>query len=105
MEREVICNLTEENFDHKTGRGTMIVDFWAPWCGPCRSQSGILDGMVQRGELPDGVSIGKVNVDEQPELAMRYDVSAIPTLLVFKEGRQVERLEGVQSAERLVASL
>jgi len=89
--------LTEESFDEvvlKQGRAALI-DLWAPWCGPCRALSPLVEELA--GEFSGRVTVGKVNTDENPGLAARYGVSAIPTLLFFNRGALVGRLVGVQS--------
>jgi thioredoxin 1 len=81
----------------------VLVDFWAPWCGPCRVQLPIVDeiGRSETGRA----RVVKVNVDEQPQLAMRFGVTSIPTLLVFSKGQVRERFVGVQSAATLRTAL
>lgn len=81
-----IQHLNKENFDGTIQSGTVLVDFWATWCGPCRMQAPILEQLDAK-QLP-GLTIGKVDVDEQPELANRYGITSIPTLVVFKTVRQ-----------------
>ena len=76
-----IQHLTEENFDAVTGEGRSLVDFWATWCGPCRMQAPILEQLD--GELEGSVKICKVDIDEQPELARRFGIMSIPTLVTI----------------------
>ena len=76
----------------------VFVDFWASWCGPCKMQAPIFDAVAEENE---GVVFGKVNVDEEQELALAYGVSTIPTLILFKGGQQVTRLVGVHSEDDL----
>ncbi|GGI65383.1 thioredoxin [Enterococcus alcedinis] len=97
-------NLTTETFDQTIATGVHLVDFWAPWCGPCRMQNPILDELTSE-MTSDQVQISKINVDEQGPLAARFGIQSIPTLLVFKDGQMVERLMGVQPKQKLQAVL
>ena len=81
----------------------VLVDFWATWCGPCRQIAPVIDDLAVKYQ--GKVSIGKVNVEEQPELAQRYGINAIPTLLLFKAGEVVERFQGVPPRSKLEAVL
>lgn len=83
--------------------GTVLVDFWAPWCGPCRMQTPILEGIAK--ELNGRARIVKLNTDENPQTARQYGINSIPTLILFKDGKEVERMVGVQPAESLKRKL
>lgn len=77
------------------GTGVVLVDFWASWCGPCRMVGPIIDQLAE--EYAGKVTVGKVNVDEESALASEFAVVSIPTIIVFKDGKQVEKLVGVRS--------
>ncbi len=78
-----------------------LIDFWAPWCGPCKAVAPALERLA--GELPDQLRIGKVNVDEAADLAAQFGVRSIPTLVLFRDGQRVAQKVGVQSADALRA--
>lgn len=88
-------NITKENFQEEVIRSEkpVLLDFWAPWCGPCRMVAPLLDEIA--GERSD-LKVGKVNVDEQPELARQFGVISIPTLAVVKEGQVVNQVVGAR---------
>jgi thioredoxin 1 len=96
MASKNIQELTAETFQKTVGDGVSLVDFWAPWCGPCRMQGPILEEVAQ--DVPEGVVVAKVNVDESPALAIRFGVQSIPTLLVLHDGEVVKQFVGVQTA-------
>ncbi len=84
-------------------QGTVLVDFWAPWCGPCRMQTPIVEGIAK--ELNGNARIVKLNTDENPGVARQFGISSIPTLILFRDGKEVERMVGVQPAESLKRKL
>ncbi len=97
-----VITVTNENFASEViaSDKPVLVDFWATWCPPCRMQSPIVDELAE--ERAD-IKVGKVNVDEQPELAEKFDVQNIPTLIIFKGGKAVRVLVGLRSKEQLLA--
>ena len=99
-----LINLTNENFDVEAVKSDkpVLIDFWAPWCAPCRALGPTIEELAR--ECTD-YKICKVNVDEQPELARRYQVSSIPTLLLFRSGKPVAKSVGYCEKERLIALL
>ncbi|MDR3552776.1 MAG: thioredoxin [Clostridia bacterium] len=81
----------------------VLIDFWAPWCGPCRMQSPVIEELAR--ELSGSAVIAKVNVDESPELAATFGVMSIPTLIVLRHGKVIERMVGVQRKDRLLDAI
>ena len=98
-----IVNATDQTFKSEVEKGAVLVDFWAPWCGPCKMIAPVLEELDQ--ELGDKLKIVKVNVDENPEVASEYGVMSIPTLFLFKENEVVEKWVGFQPKEALLEQL
>ena len=99
-----VLHVNRESFEKIIAQDgkTVLVDFWATWCGPCRMLSPIVDEVAEeRGDI----KVGKVNVDEQPELAGQFAVMSIPTLLVFRDGKVVNQSIGAVPKERILAML
>jgi len=105
MASEKIVTLTNENFDQEALQSPIpvLVDFWASWCGPCRMIAPIIDQLAE--EYEGKVKVGKVNVDEQRELAGKYRVMSIPTLFVFKDGQVVDKIIGARPKAELEAMI
>nr|WP_320132617.1 thioredoxin [uncultured Holophaga sp.] len=104
MASAAVLNITTAAFDKvKALQQPVLIDFWAPWCGPCRTQGPILDQVAE--QVGDRAVVGKVNVDEESALAQQFGVQAIPTLVVLKQGQIAQRFTGVQDAATLVAAL
>jgi thioredoxin 1 len=98
-----IKDLTADDFAVTIAIGTVLVDFWAPWCGPCKTQTPILDRVAEK--IGAMAVIAKVNVDENPALAAQYSVRSIPTLVLFKDGKRVNTYIGVQQEAALLEIL
>jgi thioredoxin 1 len=102
-DHEKILTLTDKNFQHQTSNKVVLVDFWAAWCGPCRVMAPVLNEIA--GELKGNQYIGKVNVEQYQSLAGKFKVRGIPTLVLFKNGKEVNRFVGVKSKEFLVKQI
>ncbi len=98
-----ILELTEANFNDAVASGVILVDFWATWCSPCRMQGAVLDKLAP--ELGDKARIGKVNVDDNQSLAVRFRVQSIPALFLFKDGQIVKEFSGLTRATDLLAAI
>ena len=98
-----IKTLNEHNFDHQIKRGVILVELWAPWCLSCKAMAPTLNELAE--EVTGNTSIGKLNIDNPQTVSLRYNVKKIPTLLLFKNGEEVKRFNGIQSKEILMKEI
>jgi thioredoxin 1 len=102
---ETVMELTEHDFDFYIGQSALpvLVDFWAPWCGPCQMIAPVLERMAE--EFAGRAVVTKVNVDDEPGLAQRFGIRSIPTMILFVDGEPVDRINGVVPAEVIASKL
>ncbi len=100
---EMVKELNSGEFENKIKKGITLVDFWAPWCGPCKVQGGILEEVSQ--SLGSQADVAKVNVDEIKNIAAKYNVQGIPTLILFQDGSEIKRFIGLQKKDTLIEEI
>ena len=98
-----IVTLTTDNFVDETGKGVVMVDFWATWCVPCRAMAPVIEEIAD--QTIGKVKVGKVDIDQNGPLANKFGIQSIPTVLIFKDGQLMETFIGVQSKAALVNAL
>ena len=94
-----IITLTDKNFNQQIRNKRVLVDFWAEWCGPCKMMAPILNELAE--ELPEGQAVGKLNVEEYQSMAQKFQVRGIPTMILFENGREINRFVGVKTKDFL----
>jgi thioredoxin 1 len=102
-DHQKIITLTDTNFQHQTRNKVVLVDFWAAWCGPCRMMAPVLNEIA--GELKSNHYVGKVNVEQYQSLAGKFKIRGIPTMVLFRNGVEVNRFVGVKSKEFLIKQI
>ena len=105
MENSVAIMLTESNFDREINQNDkpVLVDFWAEWCGPCKLIAPLIDEIAR--EKNGSVTVGKVNIDENQNLSFKFNIRAIPTLLIFKNGQVRDQVTGMTSKKDLLSRI
>lgn len=98
-----VLDLTDANFEATTKTGATLIDFWAPWCPPCRMQGPIIEKFAE--SAPPGLTVAKLNVDDNPKVASKFSVNNIPTLIIIKDGKEVKRMVGLQQEMALTAAV
>ena len=98
-----VKNLDISNFEQEIKTGIVVIDFWAPWCGPCLTQAHILEQMAPK--VIGKATVAKVNVDSTADIASKFDIRGIPTIIIFKDGVPVKKFTGVQLEKTLLAAI
>jgi thioredoxin 1 len=98
-----VVTLTDQNFSKRIKTGVMLVDFWAAWCGPCKLMGPVLNDLAE--QVDGKVTIGKVNVEEQKMTASKFKIRSIPTMILFKNGKEIHRFMGFKSKDYLLKEL
>ena len=98
--------VTDSNIDETLSKKELtVLDFWAPWCGPCKMLTPIIDGLAKEYSENEKVSIGKINVDENSGLSMKYGIRGVPTILFIKDGEVVDRVVGLRNRSELIEKI
>jgi thioredoxin 1 len=103
VEPSPVVELTAADFESRIAMGVVLVDFWAPWCGPCRLQGPIVEQLA--GQVQGKATVAKLNVDDAPAIAQKFGISSIPTLIVFRDGRAVKQFVGVTQRDELAGAI
>ncbi len=100
---EGVLELNDDTFEDATKQGVTLVDFWAPWCGPCKMLTPIIEGIAAK--IGDKATITKVNIDDSPKVASKFGIRSIPTVVILKNGETVEQLVGLRKETDLLAAI
>ena len=98
-----VITLNEDNFDKKIDSGIVLVDFWATWCPPCRMESPIIEKISS--EMSGKLNVYKIDIDQSPQIASKFNVQSIPTLIIFKDGKVAEKFVGFTQKEDIIAAI
>ncbi len=98
-----VITLTDANYKSKVSKGVVLIDFWAPWCMPCKMIVPVINEVAE--EMGDKMMVGKLNVDENPVVSNEFGIRSIPSLIVLKNGREVDRMVGVKSKQAIIQSI
>lgn len=103
VDSEKIITLTDKNFNQQTKGKLVLVDFWAEWCAPCRMMAPVLNDVAN--ELPEEKKVGKLNIETYQSMAQKFNVRSIPTLILFRDGKEVDRFVGIKSKDFLLKAM
>jgi thioredoxin 1 len=95
--------LNSKTFDETIGSGVVLIDFWATWCKPCRTQAPVIEEIQK--EMVSKIKVGKVDIDKCPDIADRYGIQSIPTMIIFKDGKPAEQFVGITAKEKITEAI